>query len=85
MEHSCFLCCFEVRTCSIGPHLPAPFWCGGDAVEWNILVFSVVRGVEHARLARTSHYRFGEGVFLVSATKGAIIYPGDFFQRQLKC
>ena len=25
------------------------------------------------------------GVFLVSAKKGAIIYPGDFFQRPQKC
>ena len=25
------------------------------------------------------------GVFLVSAKKGAIIYPGDFFQRRRKC
>ena len=58
---------------------------GGDAVKWNILVLSVVCGVEHAQLARTSQYRFGEGVFLVSTTKGVIIYPGDFFQRQHKC
>ena len=36
---------FAVRTCSIAPHLPAPFWCGGDAVKWNILVFSVVFAV----------------------------------------
>ena len=25
------------------------------------------------------------GVFLVSAKRGAIIYPGDFFQRRRKC
>ena len=73
---------FGVRICSIGPHLPAGW---GDAVKWNIVVFSVVSGCEHARLARTSQHRFGAGVFLVSAKKGAISYPRDFFQRRLKC
>ena len=28
MEHCYFLGCLVVRTSSIGPHLPAPFWCG---------------------------------------------------------
>ena len=36
---------------------------------------------EHTPLARTSQHRFGPGVFLVSAKKGAIIYPEGFFQR----
>ena len=58
---------------------------GGDAVKWNILVFSVVFGVRTCSMARTSQHRFRAGVFLVSAKKGAIIYPGDFFQRRPKC
>ena len=51
----------------------------------TFLFYRLFVGCEHARLARTSQHRFGAGVFLVSAKKGAIIYPGDFFQRRGNC
>ena len=35
---------FRMRTCSVGPHLPAP-WARGDAVNCDILVLSVVSEV----------------------------------------
>ena len=73
----------DVRTCSIGPHLPAPVLVLGEMRSNGTFLFSrQFMPCEHARLARTSQHRFGAGVFLVSAKKGVIIYPGDFFQRK---
>ena len=44
MEHSCFLGCFEGANMLDWPAPPSTVgW--GDAVKWNILVFSVVFGV----------------------------------------
>ena len=76
-----FLWCEHARLTRISQHC----FGAGDAVKWNIRVSLLLCGCEHDRLARISQHRFGEGVFLVSAKKGAIIYPGDFFQRPLKC
>ena len=51
----------------------------------TFVFYQLFVGCEHARFARTSQHRFAAGVFLVSAKKGAIIYPGDFFQRPGNC
>ena len=57
------------------------FGAGEMRSNGTFLFSNLLLGCEHARLTRTSQHRFGAGVFLVSAKKGAIIYPGDFFQR----
>ena len=65
---------------STGPAPPSGV--GEMRSNGTFLFTSLCLRFEHARLTRTSQCRFGAGVFLVSAKKGVIIYPGDFFQRR---